>query len=30
MGRGQWPTVIVRVHGNGLGFESHLRQPIFL
>ena len=29
-GGGQWATVIVHVHGDGLGFESHLRQPIFL
>ena len=29
-GREQWATVIVHVHGDGLGFESHLRQPIFL
>ena len=30
MGREQWPTVIVHVHGDGLGFQSRLRQPIFL
>ena len=30
MGREQWATVIVHVHGDRLGFESHLRQPIFL
>ena len=30
MGGEQWATVIVHVHGDGLGFESHLRQPIFL
>ena len=30
MGREQWATVIVHVHGDRLGFQSHLRQPIFL